>query len=34
MYKEKIEKLAKDASDKEASIARYNSILAKLKEIN
>ena len=33
-YEEKIEKLAKDASDKEASIARYNSILAKLKEIN
>ncbi|MCL9823581.1 dynamin family protein [Helicobacter colisuis] len=33
-YEEKIEQLAKDASDKEASIARYNSILAKLKEIN
>ena len=33
-YEEKIEQLAKDASDKEASIARYNSILARLKEIN
>ncbi|MCI6661674.1 dynamin family protein [Campylobacter sp.] len=33
-YEEKIEKLAKDASDKEASIARYNGILTKLQEIN